>query len=125
MVLVRKRISTQGANGLVGQQGRVGGLRIRLVWVRIPPSPYILLRKVVNMSPKHTIEKIKENIEHTSYDGNVWFKWKTPDKFIYNGKFYSLDEKSRKELREEIGELIKIYINSKECVDGSRRGTLD
>lgn len=70
------------------------------------------------MSPKYAIQRIKEDIDHTDYDDEIWFKWKTPDEFIYNGKKYKIDEESRRELRQEIGELIKIYINSKEAVNG-------
>lgn len=66
------------------------------------------------MSPKHAIQEIKNNIEQAHYDEDVHFRWKTPDEFVYNGKLYKLDEEARKELREDIGKVIRIYINSQE-----------
>jgi len=69
------------------------------------------------MSPKHAIQEIKNNIEQAHYDDKIWCRWKTPDKFIYNGKLYEMSEEAQKELREDIGKLIRIYINSRECID--------
>lgn len=72
------------------------------------------------MSPKHAIQNIKDNISQTNYDEGVRFRWKTPDEFVYNGKLYKMSEEARKELREDVGKLIRIYINSRECINETR-----
>ena len=69
------------------------------------------------MSPKNVIQIIKNSINQASYDEDIWFRWKTPDDFVYNGKIYKMNDDAKKELREDVGKLIKIYINSRECID--------
>lgn len=67
------------------------------------------------MSPVNTIQTVKRNINRTNYNDDLWFRWKTPDKFICNNRKYELEENEKQELRTLIGDLIRIYLNSVGC----------
>lgn len=65
------------------------------------------------MSPKNIINKVEEDMSQASYNDNLWFRFKTPDEFIYNGQSYSLSKEESKHLRENVKKYISTYLDAK------------
>lgn len=65
------------------------------------------------MSPKLARQQIEKNLEEVKSNKNqFWFRWKTPNEFIENGKKIKLDNETDLDLRKKTGEFIKLYLET-------------
>lgn len=56
------------------------------------------------------IKYIIQNFNCTPKEHKIWFRYKTPDEFIYKNQEYQFSDEASSELRLKIKKLIKMYI---------------